>query len=36
MAAGEVVSPEYFEPDESATFWTIPSGVKSRSERAVI
>ncbi len=27
---------EYFEPDASATFCIIPSGVKSRSERAVI
>jgi hypothetical protein len=26
---------EYFAPDASATFCTIPSGVRSRSERAV-
>ena len=30
------VPAEYFEPDASATFWTMPSGVRSRSERAVI
>lgn len=35
--AGAGASPaEYFEPDESATFCTMPSGVRSRSERAVI
>lgn len=27
---------EYFEPEASATFCIIPSGVRSRSERAVI
>jgi len=28
--------PLYFEPDESATFWTMLSGVRSLSDRAVI
>lgn len=27
---------EYLEPEASDTFWTIDSGVRSRSERAVI
>ena len=27
---------EYFDPDASATFWTIPSGVRSLSDLAVI
>lgn len=27
---------EYLEPDASATFCTMPSGVRSRSDRAVI
>jgi len=27
---------EYFEPEASATFWMMPSGVRSRSDRAVI
>ena len=36
-AAGAGALPtEYFEPDASATFWTMPSGVRSRSDRAVI
>jgi hypothetical protein len=26
---------EYFAPDASATFWTMLSGLRSRSERAV-
>lgn len=29
-------APEYLDPDASATFWTIDSGVRSRSDRAVI
>ena len=33
--AAEALPAEYFEPDASATFWTIPSGVRSRSDRAV-
>lgn len=27
---------EYFDPDASQTFCTIPSGVRSRSDRAII
>jgi hypothetical protein len=30
------VAGEYFEPEESATFCIMPSGVRSRSDRAVI
>ncbi len=32
---GVSVLAEYLEPDESAIFWMIPSGVKSRSDLAV-
>ena len=31
-----VAPPEYFDPDASDTFWTMPSGVRSLSDRAVI
>lgn len=31
-----VGAPEYLEPDASDTFCTMPSGVRSRSDRAVI
>lgn len=33
---GGALPAEYLEPEESATFCIIPSGVKSRSDRAVI
>lgn len=33
---GGALPAEYFAPEESATFCTIPSGVRSRSDRAVI
>ncbi len=36
LLAATIPPPEYFEPDASDTFWTIDSGVRSRSERAVI
>ena len=35
-AVEEELPPEYFEPEASDTFCTMDSGVKSRSERAVI
>lgn len=34
--AGGEFEEEYLAPDASETFWRIPSGVRSRSERAVI
>ena len=33
---GAALPAEYFAPDASATFWTMASGVRSRSDRAVI
>jgi hypothetical protein len=37
VATGGGASPaEYLEPEESATFFMMPSGVRSLSERAVI
>lgn len=33
---GAALPAEYFAPDASATFWTMLSGVRSRSDRAVI
>jgi hypothetical protein len=33
---GIELAPEYFEPEASATFCTIASGVRSRSDLAVI
>lgn len=33
---GGLLGAEYFAPEASATFCTMPSGVRSRSERAVI
>jgi hypothetical protein len=33
---GAELPAEYFEPEASATFWTMLSGVRSRSDRAVI
>lgn len=36
VGATGVLPAEYFEPEASATFWIMPSGVRSRSDRAVI
>lgn len=35
-ATGGASPLEYFEPEASATFWVILSGLRSRSDRAVI
>ena len=35
-SGGAELPAEYFAPEASATFWTMPSGVRSRSDRAVI
>jgi hypothetical protein len=35
VGAAEALPAEYFEPEASATFWIMPSGVRSRSDRAV-
>ena len=36
VVVGAEVAAEYFDPEASATFWMMASGVRSDSDRAVI